>query len=115
MAAVVTYGGFELVAKGSKTKPVLLTVVTQAHCESSPRSTGMARNQWLTTNKPRSETAHVLQYSVLQSELHDPVDSQSQLESISPPVGRATTLYMYVVALLVFRRFNVRLNCFTQL
>ncbi len=40
-------------------------LVTQAqYHESSPRSTGMARNRRLTTNKPRSAIALVLQYSV---------------------------------------------------
>ncbi len=40
-------------------------LVTQAQCrKSSPRSTGMTRNRRLTTNKPRSEIALVLQYSV---------------------------------------------------
>ncbi len=42
-----------------------IALITQAqHRESSPRRTGMARNQRLTTNKPRSEIALVLQYSV---------------------------------------------------
>ncbi len=40
-------------------------LVTQAqHHENNPRSTGMARNRRLTTNKPRSEIALVFQYSV---------------------------------------------------
>ncbi len=40
-------------------------LITRAqYDESSPRSTEMARNQRLTTNKPRSEIALVLQYSV---------------------------------------------------
>ncbi len=41
-------------------------LVTQAqYHESSPRSTRMARNRRLTTNKPRSEMELVLQYCVL--------------------------------------------------
>ncbi len=40
-------------------------LVTQAqYRESSPRSMGMARNRQLTSNKPRSEIALVLQYSL---------------------------------------------------
>ncbi len=98
------YGRFQvscficlLAAKGSKTLPVLSTIrgtglVTQAqYRKTSPSSTGMARNRRLATNKPRSEIEKLHWcYSTLCpiSELHDPVDSQSQLECISPPVGR---------------------------
>ncbi len=68
-------------------------LVTQApYHESSPRSTGMAINRRISTNKPRLDIVLVLQDSVCPiSVFSDPIDSQSQLESISPPVGRPTT------------------------
>ncbi len=62
--------------------------------KSSTRSTGMARNRWLTMGKPSCQIALVLQYCVPISELHDPVDPQSQLECISPPVSRPTTVHV---------------------
>ncbi len=81
--------------KRNQAMPVLSTVEAQllfhkSICESSPISTGMARNRRLTTNKPRS--LHRC-YSTLCpiSELSDPVDSQNQLEFISPPVGKPST------------------------
>ncbi len=61
-------------AKESKTMSVLSTVEAQLslhsaisrkqEMKSSPRSTGMVRNRWLTTNKARSEITLVLQYSM---------------------------------------------------
>ncbi len=56
---LATYGCFKLlVCRGT-------ALATQAQDrKSSPRSMGMARNRQVTTNKPRSEMALVLQYSV---------------------------------------------------
>ncbi len=76
--ATVTYGCFELAGLFASLRRCKrkqndastidsrgTALVTQAqYRESSPRSTGMARNQQLTTNKLRSEIALVLQYSV---------------------------------------------------
>ncbi len=84
MAAVGTYGCFELAGSPLQKEPKIAStidnrgtaLVTQAqYRESSPRSTGMARNRRLSTNKPRSESVLVTVLCVLAiSEFHDPVD-----------------------------------------
>ncbi len=73
-------------------------IATQAqNHESSPRSTGMAGNQRLTTTSQGQKLRWCYSTLCPISELHDPVDSQSQLESISPPVGRPTTCVVSLV------------------
>ncbi len=68
-------------------------LVTQVHYrETSPIRALMAKkNRRLTTNKPRSENCTRVTVLCPISKPHDPVDSQSQLECISPPVGRPAT------------------------
>ncbi len=69
----------------------------------------MPGNHLLSTNQPENEAVRKLHwcYSTMCpiSKLHDQVDSQHQLECISPPVGRPTTcmvtrtyMYVYVAA-----------------
>ncbi len=87
-----------LAAKGSKTMPVLSTVEAQLSLHKRnivsfpdvhrtegiwerdyPKSTGMARNRRITTNKPRSEIALVLQYYVSHISFAASTTSQASL------------------------------------